>query len=82
MARDPAIGRWQLNLIKSTFKLFAAPKSSVMGFWGEDGLKWKVHMVGAQGNQLTPIAAYKFDGRDDPAESHSRRRYGLREIEW
>src|SRR5262249_39780428 len=57
MPRDPAIGSWQLSLTKSTFKLFAAPKSSVMevDFWGDDGLKWNVHIIDAQGNQLTPL---------------------------
>ena len=67
MAPDPAIGTWKLNFASSSFRLFPAPKSSVMKVeaW-EDGLKVTADTVDAQGNKVHPEAAYKFDGKDYP----------------
>src|SRR5215469_5624884 len=73
MTPDPAIGTWQLDLTRSTFRLFPAPISIVMNVepWGQDGLKWRVQIVDAKRNVLEPEAAYNFDGEDYPLKGFS-----------
>ena len=87
-APDPAIGIWKLNVGESTFKIIPAPKSTIMKIevW-EDGLKIRVDTIDAQGNELHPEVAYKFDGKDYPmkgsplADAISARRITERAVE-
>jgi len=67
MPPDPAVGVWQLDIARSSFKRVPALKSRTMTVepW-EDGLKVSVIMIDAQGNQLQPQTSYKFDGKDYP----------------
>ncbi len=66
-ASDPMVGRWKLNVSRSTYTPGPAPKSAINKFepW-ENGIKATIDLVDGHGNKIHTEVAAKFDGKDYP----------------
>lgn len=65
MAADPFVGTWKLNLAKSTFNLYPAPKSGGMTIAAQDnGIKLVGDTIEADGKPSHLERICKFDGKE------------------
>jgi hypothetical protein len=66
-AGNPFVGTWKLNLAKSKYNPGPAPKSSTVKVTAQDnGLKYAMANVDAEGKATNEGFAYKFDGKEYP----------------
>ena len=65
--KDAALGKWNLNVAKSTIKSGAPPKSAVVSFEQVGkGVKSVQEVVAADGKKSTVMYTADYDGKDYP----------------
>jgi hypothetical protein len=64
--RDPGIGKWKLNVAKSTYEPGPVPKSEIRVYevWEKDGVKATITTVAADGTSATRSYTAHYDGKD------------------
>jgi hypothetical protein len=66
-SRDPVVGTWQLNVVKSTFAPGPPPKSQTNTYVKEDDrITMTAEGVDAKGNRTSQEWSAKYDGKDYP----------------
>ncbi len=66
-AVDPSIGKWELNIAKSTFKPGPAPKSVTVTFETvATGTKVQANVIAADGKAIETLYTANADGKDYP----------------
>jgi len=61
---DPALGTWTLNVTKSTFGTFPAPKSQTRTYAADaDGIALTISGVEADGTAISQASTFKYDGK-------------------
>lgn len=64
-ASDPVVGTWTLNVAKSSGG--AVPRSDTRSYAQvENGIKFSMKRVTAEGRQVSAETTYKYDGKDYP----------------
>ena len=65
--RDPSLGKWKLNVAKSTYEPGPVPKSEIRVYevWEKDGVKATITTVSADGTSSTRSYTAHYDGKDN-----------------